>query len=205
MDVLMDIFRAIIGAPKGVVRMGAATSAQPVQGLHRLPSRILVCNADLGIARIWKARATESSGGPPVDKEPINAVPAKFARSRFVVSGTTRTDWSTRVNVSLCQITTGLRPVCSLGRYAPRSAHQTSPRFKNAPLHRVRRPTQQGPAPQAQGLPHSRSSQTSPNPSDWGPDAAPRLSSPARRDEGSIAPRDEAHHPRIGLERPSRP
>jgi len=57
-------------------------------------------------------------------------------------SGTTRTDWSARVKVSLCQITTGLRPVCSLGRYAPRSAHQTSPRIKCAPLRRVRRPTQ---------------------------------------------------------------
>jgi len=82
-------------------------------------SRILACNADLGIARIWKASATESSGGTPLGEESINAVPARFARSRFVMSGTTRIDWRTRVSVSLCQITTGRRPVCSRGRYAP--------------------------------------------------------------------------------------
>ncbi len=50
-------------------------------------ARILACSADLGIARNWKASATESSGGPPVEDERIRAVPAKFARSRFVVRG----------------------------------------------------------------------------------------------------------------------
>jgi hypothetical protein len=84
-------------------------------------SRILACNADLGIARIWKASATESSGGTPLGEESINAVPARFARSRFVVSGTTRIDWRTRVSVSLCQITTGRRPVCSRGRCLERA------------------------------------------------------------------------------------
>ena len=84
-------------------------------------SRILACNADLGIARIWKASATESSCGTPVGEESIHAVPARFARSRFVVSGTTGIDWRTRGSVSLCQITAGRRPVCSRGRYAPRS------------------------------------------------------------------------------------
>src|ERR1019366_8059386 len=34
-------------------------------------SRILACNADLGIARIWKASATESSGGTPLGEESI--------------------------------------------------------------------------------------------------------------------------------------
>src|ERR1035437_3731062 len=106
-------------------------------------SRILACNADLGIARIWKASATESSGGTPLGEESINAVPARFARSRFVVSGTTRIDWRTRVSVSLCKITTGRRPVCSRGRYAPRSAHQSSPRFNSAPLSRARWPLRQ--------------------------------------------------------------
>jgi len=138
--------------PLAIAQMGAVTSAQPVQGLHRLPTPSLPSHSrrdpeswfamQIWESRIWKARATESSGGPLPGEELIIAVPARFARSRFVVSGTTRTDWSARVNVSLCQITTGLRPVCSLGRYAPRSAHQTSPRFKCAPLRRVRRPTQ---------------------------------------------------------------
>lgn len=50
----------------------------------------------LRIARTWKARATESSGGLLIDEELFNAVPAKFARSRFVMSGTTRTDRSAR-------------------------------------------------------------------------------------------------------------
>jgi hypothetical protein len=75
----------------------------------------------LRIARIWKASATESSGGTPLGEESINAVPARFARSRFVVSGTTRIDWRTRVSVSLCQITTGRRPVCSRGRCLERA------------------------------------------------------------------------------------
>ena len=34
--------------------------------------------------RVWNASATESPGGPPFE-DTINAVPAKFARSRFVV------------------------------------------------------------------------------------------------------------------------
>jgi hypothetical protein len=55
------------------------------------------------------------------------AVPANFARSVFVVNGMTRTDCSVRVSVSLCQMTTGLRPVCSLGLCVPRSAHHSSP------------------------------------------------------------------------------
>jgi len=55
-------------------------------------------------------------GCPAVEDELISAVPAKFARSRFVVRGTTRTDWRTLVSVSLCQITTGRRPICSRGR-----------------------------------------------------------------------------------------
>jgi hypothetical protein len=49
------------------------------------------------------------------------------------------------------------------------------------------------------------SSQASPNPSDWGRRAAPRSSSPARQDEGPIAPRGEAHYPRIVLQRLSQP
>ena len=168
-------------------------------------SRILVWNADLGIARIWNARATESWGGPPAEEEPISAVPARFARSRFVVSGTTRTDWSARVNVSLCQITTGLRPVCSRGRYAPRSAHQTSPRFNSAPLPRVRSPTQRDPAQQGQVHPHSQSSQASPNPSDWGSGAASQSGSHAHPGEGPTAPRAVARHSHNGLQPISRP
>jgi len=61
----------------------------------------------------WLASETparESSGNPPSGAALISAVPAKFARSRLVVRGTTRTDWSTLVKWSLCQITTGLRP-----------------------------------------------------------------------------------------------
>jgi len=167
-------------------------------------SRILACNADLGMARIWNASATESSGGP-VAEQLINAVPARFARSRFVVRGTTRTDWSTRVNVSLCQITTGLGPVCSLSRYAPGSAHRISPRFNCAPLRRVRPPTQQVPAQPRRGRSRSRSSEAPPNPSDWDRGAAPRSNSRAHLDEGPTAPRVAAHHPRIGLQRLSRP
>ena len=166
--------------------------------------RILVCTADLGMARIWNTSATESSGGLP-DEEPINAVPAKFARSRFVVRGTIRTDWSARVNASLCQMTTGLRPVCSLGRYTPRSAHQTSPRFNGAPILQVRPPTQQVPAQRGQCRPHSRSWQASLNPSDWSRGAAPQSSSHAHLDEGPTAPRAGARHPRIALQRLSRP
>lgn len=168
-------------------------------------SRILACNADLGMALIWNASATESWGGPPLEEEPINAVPARFARSRFVVSGTTSTDWSTRVNVSLCQITTGLRPVCSRGRYAPRSAHQTSPRFNSAPLLRVRSPSPRGPAQQVQAHPRSRSSQASPNPSDRGPGAGLRLTSHAHLGEGPTARRAGARHSRNGLQSIARP
>jgi hypothetical protein len=122
-----------------------------------------------------------------------------------VVRGTTRTDCNARVNVSLCQTTTGLRPVCSLGRYAPRSAHQTSPRFKCAPQRRVHRPTQPVPAPQEQGLCHSLPSLTSPNPIDWGWGVGRRSSSPAHPDEGPTAAQAAVHHPRIGLPRLSLP
>jgi len=45
----------------------------------------------------------------------MRAVPASFARSRFVVRGTTRTDWSSRVNVSLCHTMTGV------GQFVPAS------------------------------------------------------------------------------------
>ena len=46
---------------------------------------------DLGTARIWKASATDCSDGP-FSVASIIAVPARPARSRFVVSGTTKTD-----------------------------------------------------------------------------------------------------------------
>lgn len=49
------------------------------------------------------------------------------------------------VRASLCQTTTGRRPVCSRGRWAPRSAHQISPRFTDDPLHRARQPSRQCP------------------------------------------------------------
>jgi hypothetical protein len=153
------------------------------------------------MARIWNANAMESSGVPPAEDELIKAVPAKLARSRFVVRGTTRTDWSVRVNASLCQITTGLRPVCSRGRYAPRSAHQTSPRFNFAPLSPGRQPTEQVPVRQEQDRPHSRSAPVLPSPSGWGPAAAPQSSSRVRLDEGPSAPQAEGHHRRIELQR----
>ena len=126
-------------------------------------SRILVFSAALGMARIGNASATESSGGPPREEDLISAVPASFARSKFVVSRTTRTDSSAPVNVSLCQTTTGLRPVCSRGRYEPRSAHQTSPRFNFAPSPLVSPPTQRDLAQREEDHPRSRPSLISPN------------------------------------------
>ena len=79
------------------------------------------------------------------------------------MSGTTRTDSSACVNVSLCQITTGLRPVCSRGRHEPRSPHQTSPRFNFAPLPRVSSHTQRDLAQREEDHPRSRPSLISPN------------------------------------------
>lgn len=95
-------------------------------------ARIRDSTRRFGMARNWKARATESEGGPN-SFDRMSAVPARFARSRFVVNGTTRTDCRARDNSSLCQMTTGLRPVCSRGRYSPRLAHQSSPRLKVRP------------------------------------------------------------------------
>jgi hypothetical protein len=46
---------------------------------------------DFGTARIWKANATDVSGGPAWE-DSTTAVPASRARSMFVVNGTTRTD-----------------------------------------------------------------------------------------------------------------
>ena len=168
-------------------------------------SRILACNADLGIARIWKASAIESSGGTPLGEESINAVPARFARSRFVVSGTTGIDWRTRVSVSLCQITTGRRPVYSRGRYAPRPAHQSSPRFHSAPLFRARWPTPPDPARQGQGLPHCRPSQAWANPSGQQQGAEPRSSSHFHRVGGPAGPQAGVRHSRNGLPPIARP
>src|ERR1039458_6967656 len=82
-------------------------------------SRILACNADLGIARIWKASATESWGGTPLGEESINAVPARFARSRFVVSGTTRIDWGTRPAACPLLVDDEGRPAPQLGNLPP--------------------------------------------------------------------------------------
>jgi hypothetical protein len=58
------------------------------------------------------------------------------------------------------------------GRYEPRSAHQTSPRFNFAPSPLVNWPSQRDLAQREEGHPRSRSSLISPNPSDWGPAAA---------------------------------
>ena len=79
-------------------------------------------------------------------------------------------------------------------------AGASSPRFKRAPLHPVRRPSQQVPVPQGQHLPRSRYSQASPSPSDRGLAAALRSSSPAHQDEGPTAPWGGVHHLHIGLE-----
>jgi len=95
--------------------------------------------------------------GGPSSVTSITAVPANFTLSRFVVSGTTRTDCNKRNRVSLCQTTTGRRPVCSRGRYGPRSAHQISPRFTSHPHGRVRPPSQRDPPQRAPGHRRPRS------------------------------------------------
>ncbi len=76
----------------GSTRPSASSVASSSSAISSgVSTRIRDRRADLGIARIWNASATDSSGKPSDDPVTI-AVPASFARSRLVVSGTTSTD-----------------------------------------------------------------------------------------------------------------
>jgi hypothetical protein len=107
--------------------------------------------------------------------------------------------------VSLCQMTTGRRPVCSRGRLAPSSAHQTSPRFNSAPWRQANLPTPLSPAQKENGLLDWEWSTAGPSPSGGDPGGALPLGSRARRSEGPDAQPAEARHLRIGLPPISRP
>jgi len=88
------------------------------------------------MARIWNASATESSGGRP-DEELINAVPASFAGSRLVVSGTTRTESSLRVSVSLCRLQGACAP--SVPEVDMNRGQPTRPLLVSTPLRCLQR------------------------------------------------------------------